>query len=154
MPFRVLLLFIFSLHSFGFSQIQNILIPKPVNSTYTYGQVEPSIFINPKDTSKIIAGSVLDDYYWSTDGGRNWKSKTMHAKPGVYGDPCMLIDTAETYFYFHMSGGENGAKWLDKMVCQKSDQPNGKWSESYTSPNGKIHDKEWATVDRRNNNLY
>ena len=136
------------------AQIELIRLEKPKGSKYAYSQVEPSIFINPNDTSEIIAGSVLDDYYYSEDGGRTWKSKTMHSEAGVYGDPCMLIDTASNYYYFHLSEGKGGS-WLDKMICQKSSKIDGKFNGgTFTESNGKIHDKEWAVVNPNTNEIY
>lgn len=136
------------------SQIQLVKLEKPSSSVYRYSQVEPSIYINPKDTSQIIAGSVLDDYYYSEDGGRTWKAKTMHTKAGVYGDPCMLIDTAGNYYYFHLSEGKGGS-WLDQIACQKATKISGNFNDgTYTEKNGKIHDKEWAVVNQQTNEIY
>lgn len=139
---------------FSFSQIENVVLPKPKQSNYGFSQVEPSIYINPKDTSEIIAGSVLYDYYYSKDGGRTWKSKIMNSKVGVWGDPCMLIDTAGNYYYFHLSKGKGG-EWLDRMVCQKATKISGNFNGgTFTETNGKVHDKEWAVVNWKNNEIY
>jgi Neuraminidase (sialidase) len=151
---KLALLFSFFVALSGCAQIELIKIEKPKNAKYSYAQVEPSIYINPNDTSEIIAGSVLDDYYFSKDGGRTWDAKTMHSKAGVWGDPCMLIDTAGNYYYFHLSQGKGG-EWLDKMVCQKATDIEGNFNGgTYTEPNGKVHDKEWAVVNQKNNDIY
>ncbi|MCB0478504.1 MAG: exo-alpha-sialidase [Crocinitomicaceae bacterium] len=151
---RILGLFFSFISFYSCGQIQVVQLEKPKGATYAHAQVEPSIFINPKDTSKIIAGSVLDDYYYSIDGGRTWTSRTMHSPSGVYGDPCMLIDTAENYYYFHLSEGKGGS-WLDKMICQKATEIDGKFNGgTFSPPDGKIHDKEWAVVNPKNNEIY
>ena len=85
------------------SQYKNVTLPLPRKATYYYSQVEPSIFINPKKTNEVIAGTVMNDYYYSSDAGHTWKSKSIKSKWGVNGDPCMLIDTLGRYFYFHLS---------------------------------------------------
>ena len=82
----------------SFGQFENVLLPIPKKATYPYSQVEPSIFINPKNTNEIIAGSVMNDYYYSKDVGATWKSKSIKSKWGVNGDPCMLIDTLGRYY--------------------------------------------------------
>ena len=98
----ILILIIALINGICFSQIQNIQLPKPKKATYYYSQVEPSIFINPNNTNEIISGSVMNDYYYSKDGGLTWKSKSIKSKQnGVNGDPCMLIDNEGNYYYFH-----------------------------------------------------
>ena len=77
----------------GSAQFTNIKLPIPKKATYFYSQVEPSIYINPNNVNEVIAESVLSDYYYSKDGGKNWVSKSIKSKKnGVHGDPCMLID--------------------------------------------------------------
>lgn len=141
-------------HSILFSQFQNVQLPRPKKATYFYSQVEPSIYINPKNTQEVIAGSVMNDYYYSNDGGLNWKSKSISSKWGVNGDPCMLIDTLGRYYYFHLSN-INGQSLVGGMVCQRSDVLKGKFKkEGHTVANGKFHDKEWAVVNPFNNLIY
>ena len=101
---RVILIIIVTVAHFSLTaQFQNIKIPIPKKATYYYSQVEPSIYINPNNTNEVIAGSVLNDYYFSVDGGINWTSKSIKSKKsGVHGDPCMLIDNEGNYYYFHL----------------------------------------------------
>jgi hypothetical protein len=99
------------------SQFQNVQLPRPKKATYFYSQVEPSIYINPKNTKEIIAGSVMNDYYYSSDGGKTWKAKSIESQWGVNGDPCMLIDTLGRYYYFHLSN-INDVPLVGGMVCQ------------------------------------
>lgn len=136
------------------SQVQNVKLPLPKNATYFYSQVEPSIFINPNDTNKVIAGSVMNDYYYSKDGGRSWKSKSIYSKYGVNGDPCVLIDKNGYYYYFHLSN-INGERLVGGMVCQRSKRLKGKFrQDSHTIINGKFHDKEWAVINPNSNEIY
>ncbi|NOQ73499.1 MAG: glycosyl hydrolase [Crocinitomix sp.] len=149
-----LLLLITLVMSDAFGQFENVLLPRPKKATYPYSQVEPSIFINPKNTNEIIAGSVMNDYYYSKDGGATWKSKSIKSKWGVNGDPCMLIDTLGRYYYFHLSN-IGGKPLVGGMVCQRSKKLKGKFrKEGHTINNGKFHDKQWVSLDPRTNHIY
>ena len=137
------------------AQFQNIKLPVSKKATYPYSQVEPSIYINPNDNREVIAGSVLNDYYYSVDGGLNWKAKSIKSKKnGVHGDPCMLIDYKGNYYYFHLSNIE-GKTLIGGIVCQRSKTIKGRFNnEGHTEVNGKFHDKEWVAVNKDNNNIY
>jgi len=139
----------------GFSQFKNIQLQKPKNAEYFYSQVEPSIFINPNNTNEIIAGSVMNDYYYSKDGGLTWKSKSIKSKRnGVNGDPCMLIDNQGYYYYFHLSNID-GQSLIGGMVCERSKTIKGCFrKEGHTIVNGKFHDKEWVALNPQNNHIY
>ena len=136
------------------SDFENVRLPIPKKATYFFSQVEPSICINPKKTNEMIAGSVMNDYYFSKDGGKSWKSKSIYSPWGVNGDPCMIIDTLGRYYYFHLSNVK-GEALLGGMVCQRSKKLKGKFKmKSHTLMNGKYHDKEWVALNPQNNHLY
>lgn len=136
------------------AQFENVQLPLPKKAEYYYSQVEPSICINPKNTNEIIAGSVMNDYYYSADGGKTWKSKSIKSKWGVNGDPCMIIDTLGRYYYFHLSNIKDVAL-VGGMVCQRSSKLKGKFSkEGHTLANGKFHDKQWVALNPKTNGLY
>lgn len=133
---------------------ENITLPLPKKAKYAYSQVEPSICINPYNTNEVIAGSVMNDYYYSIDGGITWKSKSIKSKYGVNGDPCMLIDTLGRYYYFHLSNIK-GEHLVGGIVSQRSDKIKGKFNkQGHTLANGKYHDKQWAAVNPANNHIY
>jgi Neuraminidase (sialidase) len=140
---------------FSISQIKNVKLPIPKHAKYFYSQVEPSIYINPKNTNQIIAGSVMNDYYYSIDGGKTWKSKSIHSrKNGINGDPCMLIDTNGYYYYFHLSNIK-GKSLVGGMVCERSKTIKGRFiKEGHTLVNGKFHDKQWVALNPKNNHIY
>lgn len=150
-----LVLFIFiAIFSTTFAQFENVKLPLPKKAIYPYSQVEPSIYINPKNTNEVIAGSVMNDYYYSKDGGKTWRSRSIHSKWGVNGDPCLLIDTLGRYYYFHLSNIK-GQALIGGIVCQRSKKLKGKFNKvGRTAANGKFHDKEWAVVNPKNNHLY
>lgn len=137
-----------------YAQFENVQLPRPKRAKYAYSQVEPSICINPKNTNEVIAGTVMNDYYYSLDGGKTWNAKSIKSKYGVNGDPCMLIDTLERYFYFHLSNIK-GESLVGGMVSQYTKNIKGRcWKSGRTVANGKYHDKQWVALDPRTNHIY
>ncbi len=120
------------------------------------GPNEPSIYLNLKNTDQMIVGANTNKYFYSTDGGYNWIAGTLVSPEyGVWGDPCIITDTTGSFYFFHLSNPQSGS-WIDRIVCQKVDEPGGVWNNgTYMGLNGtKAQDKEWAIVDRTNNNIY
>lgn len=147
---RLLLLSFFLTASSLFAQYQNIVIDN------TGSPEEPSIMINPKNTNQLVAGSNIDNYYYSEDGGFTWTKGTLVSPGnGVWGDPCIIVDTAESFYFFHLANPPGGA-WIDRIVAQKFDFATHSWTDgTYTGLNGdKNQDKAWAVVDSANNNIY
>lgn len=113
------------------------------------GICEPSIAVDPTNPSNIYAGSVLNNFYQSTDGGTTWTTETLTSPYGVWGDPVLHADRSGRIYFFHLSDPE-GTNWrseqiLDRMVCQTKDGPDGTFNDgSFTAINGKKHDKEWV----------
>lgn len=146
-----------SIPFFGFGQqFKVVQIPKPDSATYAYAQVEPSIAINPLKPKELIAGTVMDDYYFSTNGGKKWKAKTLKSKYGVNGDPVMHIDQQGKYYYFHLASPKEFGHHLDRIVCQSSSTIKGEFNQgSYTEPTGiKVQDKHWVAENPLNGELY
>jgi len=116
---------------------------------------EPTIIVNIYDPSIILAGANIDHTYFSTDTGNTWQRVSPTSTYGVMGDPCMIVDNHGDFYYLHLSYPDNGS-WIDRIVCQKSTDNGQTWNNgSYMGLNGsKKQDKEWATVDRANNNIY
>lgn len=120
------------------------------------GPNEPSIWINPKNPSQIMAGSNLNFWYYSQDGGYNWSSGILTEPTlGVWGDPVIITDTLGDFYYFHLSNPVNGS-WIDRIVCQKFNKSTNTWSAgTYMGLNGnKAQDKHWAVVDPANNTIH
>ena len=97
----------------AYPQYTNIMIS---NSGYPE---ETSIMINPKNPNQVIAGANIDFYYYSNDAGLTWNMGILNSSYGVWGDPCVFIDTAGFYYFLHLSDPPAGG-WIDRMVCQKS----------------------------------
>ena len=116
---------------------------------------EPTICINTKNPQQIVAGSNLNHVFYSEDGGLTWWQEQLSSPYGVWGDPCVIVDTTGSFYYFHLSNPPQGS-WIDRIVCQRLDSIGGSWTPgTFMGLNGtKAQDKEWAVVDPRNNNIY
>lgn len=137
------------------SNFELVQLELPEGTDYKYAQVEPSIAIHPTKPRIMIAGSVLTDYYYSKNGGKSWKSKTMESPFGVYGDPVVIFDTQGKPYYFHLASYDEGTH-LDRIVCQTARKVCSKFTEgTFPKPNGKkVQDKHWVVVNQANNELY
>ena len=131
------------------AQFPNILISTDNNPN------EPSIMINPKNTDQVVAGTNINNYYYSGDGGLTWQEGQLESSYGVWGDPVIDVDTAGNFYFFHLSNPSFG-NWIDRIVCQKSTDGGQTWNDgSYMGLDGtKAQDKHWSAVDRTNNTIY
>jgi hypothetical protein len=136
-------------------QIKNIIIDS------ISGPNEPSIAIDPRNTSHIVAGSNTKNYYVSTDGGYHWYNDTLTSTYGVFGDPVIIADTTGAFYYFHLADNptiHTWPMWADRIVAQRMDDiSTGVWSNGgYTGyvPTPAIADKPGVCVDTRSNTIY
>lgn len=120
---------------------------------------EPSICLFPKNPNIIVAGCNINAVFYSTNGGSNWSPRIalQSSLYGVWGDPCIIVDTLGYFYYFHLSNPPSGGHWIDRIVCQKSTNNGVNWSNpgtyTYYDPY-KDQDKEWAVVDPVTNYIY
>ena len=139
-----------------FSQFKNIMLDEQEGSERFV--CEPTIAVNPRYPNNIVAGSVLDNVYYTKDLGKSWNKIKLTSPLGVYGDPALIADDKGNFYYFHLSdpthgsGGYDSEK-LDRIVVQKSEDGGETWSpgESIGLNHPKDQDKEWATVDSKGN---
>jgi len=131
------------------AQYPNILIGTSNNPN------EPSIMINPKNPNQVVAGTNINNYYYSGDGGLTWQEGQLSSTYGVWGDPVIDVDTNGDFYFFHLSNPQVG-NWIDRIVCQKSTNGGQSWNNgSYMGLNGaKAQDKHWSAIDRTNNHIY
>ncbi|UZR93643.1 sialidase family protein [Chondrinema litorale] len=140
-----------------FAQFKNVKIDA---ARGTIGPCEPSIAINPLNPKEIVVGAVLEKVYYSSDGGEEWAEQNLTSEYGIWGDPCIVADHQGNFYYFHLSNpDENGwfsENLLDRIVCQKSVDGGKTWNNgSFTGmAHPKDQDKEWATANHLNNELY
>ncbi|MEO5674253.1 MAG: hypothetical protein ABIQ74_06375 [Chitinophagales bacterium] len=134
---------------FVLAQFPNILIDDNGNPN------EPSIWVNPKNVQNIVAGANLNFTYQSADGGLSWQKNNVTCDWGVWGDPCIISDTSENFYFIHLSNPPGGS-WIDRIICQKSTDNGLTWSNgSYTGLNGiRDQDKAWAVYDPLTKNIY
>ena len=124
------------------------------------GPEEPSIAIHPKKPKRLVAAANVSRVYYSKNGGKAWKQVELGSPYGIYGDPCLIPGPGKSFLYFHLSFAEPGVNdnegWLDRMVCQRSDDFGETWNEgSFTGLNPpKDQDKEWAVYDEKSGNIY
>jgi len=128
----------------GISISRNILVSLP-------GNIKPeevTICINPKNPLNVVAGSNLDFYYYSTDGGFTWTEGRLSSSLGVWGDPCVIFDTEGNLYYGHLSDPLDG-DFIDRIVVQKSTDGGQTWNDGagigLNPP--KDQDKEWLAAD-------
>jgi len=116
---------------------------------------EPSIAMNPNNPNIIVAGSVINYFHVSADGGLTWNTQSLVSPYGVWGDPNIQVDNMGNFYFTHLSNTPGG-NWIDRIVCQKSTNDGQAWNiGTYTGLNGtKAQDKQTLTIDRTNNNLY
>ena len=127
---KLLFLICMLMSSMAFSQFPNIMIGN------TAMPEEPAIAINPKNPGQLVAGANIDLFYASADGGLTWHEGSLTSSYGVMGDPCLLVDTAGNYYYFHLSDPSFGS-WIDRIVCQKSTDGGLTWTD------GTLYGPEW-----------
>ena len=139
----------------GISISRNILVSLPGNIR----PEEVSICINPANPDNLAAGSNLNFYYYSTDGGWTWTEGRMTSTLGVWGDPSLVFDARGNLYFGHLSLPLEG-DFIDRIVVQKSVDGGRTWNDGagmgLNPP--KDQDKEWLGVDTTNspyrNNIY
>jgi len=130
-------------------KIMEVSVPRSAGGNYHASQVEPTIALNPSNPKEIIAGAVLNEYYYSENGGKTWSSFSLNSPHGVHGDPVVLVDNENNFFYFHLSNPERGKK-LDRIVCQSTKSLSVPMSTvGHTLVNNKMHDKHWVVIDKK-----
>lgn len=138
------------------AQFKNILLDSSRSDTGRY-PAEPTVAISYKNPNAIVAGSALDNVYFTTDGGSNWEKSKLTSSFGVWGDPVLISDFSGNFYYFHLSD-PSGKNWesdeiLDRIVVHKSKDGGASWDDGSSIGHNppKDHDKEWAVTDRKGN---
>ena len=133
------------------------LLAQPVNVKITEyaNPEEPSIFINPSNPALIMAGVNIKHIYLSSDSGKTWSGQEMTSNYGVWGDPCIMTDSAGNFCFLHLSNPPQG-NWIDRIVFQTYDINQNLWTtDTFMGLNGtKAQDKEWCVRAPGTNILY
>lgn len=116
------------------------------------GPCEPTISIDPSNTKRLVAGSVLNNVYYSYDNGITWTVDKLVSPYGVYGDPVVRYLPNGDVVYAHLSNPSGKAfqseDFLDRIVVQKKSNGQAIWNNG-TYPavdHTKDHDKQWLSV--------
>lgn len=129
---------------------QNVMI---ASGKMGLGPCEPSICIDPSDSNKIVAGSILNRVHTSSDGGRTWQSDWLTSSLGVYGDPVVRIGPKGSVYYAHLSNPAGKAyasvEFLDRIVVQTSVDSGATFNDGTAPSNDrtKDQDKQWLYID-------
>ncbi|MEO6760640.1 MAG: sialidase family protein, partial [Saprospiraceae bacterium] len=120
-----------------------------------YNPNEPSIALDPKHPNILVAGANLNNVFTSADTGNTWTRAQLISPYGVWGDPCVGIDTTGAFYFLHLSNPAEGT-WIDRIVCQKSTTQGQVWSGgTFTGLNNeKAQDKHWLAINRQTNELF
>jgi hypothetical protein len=152
------IVFILTANLTAFGQFKNIKLAEQVDGVYP--PVEPSIAINKKNPKNIVAGVVLDRAIYTMDGGETWAETKLESPYGVFGDPALISDSKGNIYYFHLADpskqGRSNDAWLDRIVCQKSEDGGKTWSEGSSIGNNppKDQDKQWPAVHPKKDILF
>ncbi len=143
MKTTILFLFLQLFLHFVNAQYTNVLIDADGSPT------EPSIAINPKNTNQLVGGSNINNIYFSNDAGISWTNFSLYSSYGVWGDPCILADTMNNFYFTHLSYTDTPTGWIDRIVTQKSSDVGLTWNDgTFTGLNGsKDQDKSWTAFD-------
>ncbi len=144
-----------------FSCKQAVCQFKTIKISSLFEPEEVTIAINPKNTQQIIAGANLASAFYSNDAGYTWQRQGVICDTfGVYGDPVVFWDTAQSAYFMHLSLPNkkyttNGS-WVDRIVTNKSSDFGKSYPNCYAvGKNGKkVQDKHWACVDRKTNTIH
>jgi hypothetical protein len=140
------------------AQHKNIMLAEQKDGVYP--PLEPSIAINKKDPNNIVAGIVLDRSVYTKDGGLTWQESILKSPFGVYGDPAVISDSKGSIYFFHLADpstkGRSNDAWLDRIVCQKSDDGGTTWTSVSSIGNNppKDQDKQWPAVHPKKDYVY
>ncbi|MFZ9981657.1 MAG: glycosyl hydrolase [Cyclobacteriaceae bacterium] len=132
------------------SQFKNVKVNQDKEGQYP--AVEPSVAISPANTKNIIIGTGLNRVILSKDGGLTWLETELKSPYGVIGDPVITSDHKGNFYYFHLADpagkGKTTDTWLDRIVCQRSEDGGMFWSQgTFTGFNHpKDNDKPWAAI--------
>jgi len=135
-----------------FGQHTNILVGDSINEFFPE---EPCIMLDPQNPDRLLIGANIDNCYSSDDGGYSWTLNKLTSPYGIWGDPCIVVDSFGSFYFFHLSDPP-GDPWVERIICQKKETWGDQFhfKEDFGWNNYKIQDKEWATLDRDNNNIY
>lgn len=107
-----------------------------------------------------MAGVVLNRVIVSNDEGKTWQTSELKSPYGVYGDPALISSHKGSLYYFHLADpsgkGRGDDAWLDRIVCQVSEDDGATWSDGISIGNNPPadQDKPWPAVHPKKNDVF
>ncbi|MFM7770948.1 MAG: sialidase family protein, partial [Bacteroidota bacterium] len=131
----------------------------------SYDPCEPSIAIDPTNPKKMVAGSILNSVYKSSDGGETWDHEIIKSSHGVYGDPTIVASPTGEFYYLHLGDPENkgwsSSRLLESIVIQqlktnKFSCSKNCWTDGIAIGTNapKDQDKQWATTSKDGSEIF
>jgi hypothetical protein len=111
---------------------------------------EVTIAINPKNTNQLAAGSNLNYFFSSNDGGLSWNWTRLSSHYGFWGDPNVMFDDSGILYYEHLSGLWGQPEFLWRVVVQRSFDAGMSFDsgEQIGLDTPTQQDKAWLGLDR------
>jgi hypothetical protein len=111
---------------------------------------EVTIAINPKNTNQLAAGSNLNYFFSSNDGGLSWSWTRLTSQYGFWGDPNVMYDDSGILYYEHLSGFWGQPEFLWRVVVQRSMDAGMSFDsgEQIGLDTPTQQDKAWLGLDR------
>jgi hypothetical protein len=131
----------------GFGQTQQVVA---VSNSSASDPEEVTIAINPVNPQIVAAGSNINYFYRSTNGGTSWTQSTMPA--GTWGDPCIIFDGTGNLLYATLTN-QTGGYFIDRLRVNRWPSTGTTWAgvtEVGLRPPRAGQDKEWLVADMTN----
>ncbi len=104
-----------------------------------------SIAINHKDLNNLVASVGIDRATYSMDRGNSWSESKLGGAFGDYGGTALIADSKGNFHCFHLADpngkGPSADTWLDRIVCQTSEDGGKTWSPGTSIGNNPPNDQ-------------
>ena len=147
------------------SEYKNVELVSGKGRFSSFDPSEPSIAIDPTNPMNIVAGSILNNVYKSSDGGLTWDHDVLKSSHGVYGDPTIVASPKGDFYFLHLGDPENkgcsSSRLLESIVIQqlidkKFSCSKKCWTDGIAIGTNapKDQDKQWATTSKDGSEIY
>jgi hypothetical protein len=113
----------------------------------------------------MVAGSILNNVYKSSDGGLTWDHDVMKSSHGVYGDPTIVASPKGDFYFLHLGDPDNrgwsSSRILESIVIQQLKEKKFSckkncWADGIAIGTNapKDQDKQWATTSKDGSEIY
>jgi len=147
------------------SEYRNVELASSKGKFSSFDPSEPSIAIDPTNTKRMVAGSILNNVYTSCDGGMTWEHDVLKSSHGVYGDPTIVASPTGDFYYLHLgdpgNAGHSDSRWLESIVIQQLGEKKflckkNCWTDGIAigANAPKDQDKQWATTSKDGSEIY